>query len=268
MNKLMLCAGLLSAISITGYADEPTQPAPAAPAVNTGVQPAPAPATPATPAVSAPAPMPAATNAPTPTPVTAVPAAKPAAPINNTVQPNAAPKPDTPAAPQNMPIDCNYKIPSSQTKIDTDVITKWAQKAAEQSFDYDYSKIDQQLTTLKSCYTDQGWQSFYDALQKSGNLTAIKTQKLMVNSMVQGDVTVSVIKDNQWKISMPIQVVYQNDKEKLQQQLTINLVVGRKINGDLGIMQMVAMPRQAAAPAAAPTAAEPAKPAETEKPAQ
>ena len=55
-----------------------------------------------------------------------------------------------------------------------------------------------------------------------------------------------MIKDNQWKASVPLQVVYQNDKEKLTQLLTVNLLIGRKISGDLGIMQMIATPQQAA----------------------
>ena len=41
---------------------------------------------------------------------------------------------------------------------------------------------------------------------------------------------------------MPLQVVYQNDKEKVSQSLTIDLTVNRKINGDLGITQIIATP--------------------------
>ncbi|NSL17842.1 DotI/IcmL/TraM family protein [Tatlockia micdadei] len=121
---------------------------------------------------------------------------------------------------------------------------KWAEKAAEQSFDFDYNTMDSQLAALKSCYTEQGWQGFNDALQKSGNLNAIKSQQLTVSSMVNGESKITELKDNQWKVIIPMQVVYQNDKEKLTQPLTVNLVVGRKISGDLGIMQMIAIPSQ------------------------
>jgi len=43
-----------------------------------------------------------------------------------------------------------------------------------------------------------------------------------------------------------LQVVYQNDKEKLTQKLNVDLLIGRKMSGDLGIMQMIAIPIETA----------------------
>lgn len=147
-----------------------------------------------------------------------------------------------PEAPK--PLDCNYHIPPETTRIEQTVVMKWAEKAAAQSFDLDFNTIDKQLSDLKACYTEQGWQGFNDALEKSGNLNAIKTQHLVVSSMPNGEGKINEIKDNQWKVSLPLQVVYQNEKEKLTQPLTIDLVISRKVSGDLGIMQMIAIPRQ------------------------
>lgn len=149
-------------------------------------------------------------------------------------------------------VDCNYKIPATTTTVDQALVQKWSGNATVKAFDFDFKVIDDQLKSLKPCFTEQGWQSFNDALQKSGNLKAIKSEKLMVSSMIDGQITINPIKENQWKISLPLQVVYQNEKEKLNQPLTIDLVVGRKVSGDLGIMQMIAMPRLSAtaAPAA------------------
>lgn len=152
----------------------------------------------------------------------------------------------TTTPPVAKPVDCTYKTPPQTTHIDSAIVTEWAEKATRQSFDFENNKIDKQLAELKACYTDQGWQSFNDALQKSGNLNAIKSQKLAVSSMVNGKSTTSEIKENQWKVSIPLQVVYQNDKEKLTQLLTVDLIIGRKItSGDLGIMQMIASPLKA-----------------------
>ncbi|ASQ45293.1 DotI/IcmL family type IV secretion protein [Legionella clemsonensis] len=142
-----------------------------------------------------------------------------------------------------QPLDCNYRIPPSTTAIDQALVLRWAEKATVQSFDFDYNTMDSQLAALKACYTELGWQGFNDALQKSGNLNAIKSQQLMVSSMISGPGQITEVKENQWKISLPVQVVYQNNKEKLTQPLTVNLVVGRKVSGDLGIMQMIAVPR-------------------------
>ncbi|MBA3535072.1 MAG: DotI/IcmL/TraM family protein, partial [Tatlockia sp.] len=155
----------------------------------------------------------------------------------------------TPAAlvTQPQPLNCSYRIPAETTHIEQTIVKKWAEKAAEQSFEFDFKTIDNQISKLKPCYTDQGWQGFNDALEKSGNLNAIKSQQLTVSSMVNGESKVTDIKENQWKVTIPMQVVYQNDKEKLTQPLTIDLVVGRKVSGDLGIMQMIAIPRQTGA---------------------
>lgn len=270
MKKSMLCAGLLTIFGATNAAVQPSNKT--TPPTTTAVT-----ATTNQPPTSAPV---ATTDAiaPAATTDTTVPTANENAPtIQNTSVPpttqgttptttQGTSAPTTqgttiPATPQGttvpvttqaLPpapppvINCDYKIPAETTKIEDSLVSKWAGNAAEQAFDLDYKTIDDQLVRLKSCFTDQGWQSFNDALQKSGNLNAIKSEKLMVSSMVEGDPIISMIKENQWKVSLPLQVVYQNEKEKLNQPLTINLIVGRKISGDLGIMQMIAMPRQPA----------------------
>lgn len=140
-------------------------------------------------------------------------------------------------------IDCNYQL-SPQTPVDPTVVTKWASKAAEQSFTFEATQLDAQIEKLKACYTPQGWQSFYDALKKSGNLTAITSQALTVSAMIDGEATIAENKGTEWKLSIPLQVVYQNKQQKLTQSLMLEVLVGRKTSGDLGIMQMVAVPKQ------------------------
>jgi Type-IV b secretion system, inner-membrane complex component len=185
------------------------------------------------------------------TSTTAAPATSDKLTTPSTATPATSNKPATttpaPAAMLTTPpksLDCNYRIPAETTRIAQPIVLKWAAKAAEQSFNYDYNALDKQLADLKACYTDQGWQGFKEALQKSGNLDAIKSQQLIVNATVTGEGKIVEIKENQWKVTLPMQVTYQNNQEKLTQSLTVNLVVGRKISGDLGIMQMIAIPRQ------------------------
>lgn len=57
-------------------------------------------------------------------------------------------------------IDCNYKITSNTPKVDKGLVLSWAENAVQQSFDLDSNAIEQQLIELKSCFTDQGWESF------------------------------------------------------------------------------------------------------------
>lgn len=176
---------------------------------------------------------------------------------------------DVPAAAPSPVIDCKYAIPPQKSDIEPSVVSTWAEKAAMQSFSFNPAAVDQEMNELKLCYTDQGWQGFNDALQKSGNIEAIKTQHLTVSSQVDGEIKMNPVKDNQWKVTVPLQVVYQNDKEKLTQLLTVDLLIGRKVSGDLGIMQMIASPRpqpgeEAPKPSAEmsnPASSEPASPA-------
>lgn len=141
-------------------------------------------------------------------------------------------------------IDCNYQLSSQTTQVNPLLVTKWATKAAEQSFTFESTQLDAQIEKLKACYTSQGWQSFYDALKKSGNLTAITSQSLTVSAMVDGEANISENNGNEWKLTIPLQVVYQNKQQKLTQSLSLDILVGRKASGDLGIMQMVAVPKQ------------------------
>ncbi len=216
MNNTMLSTALLSLLCVSAYADNA---APSTPTANPET----------TQSTTSPSVAPAVT-----------PAVAPATPTAVTTP--------TPAV-----IDCNYRIPAETTTVEESVISTWAKKASVQSFEFSPSTIDQELVALKSCYTEQGWQGFNDALQKSGNINAIKSQHLSVNSQIDGDIKVNPVKDNQWKVTIPMQVVYQNDKDKLTQQLTVDLLIGRKVSGDLGIMQMIATPRQSPAAQATTT---------------
>ena len=240
MNKTLLSTALLSLLCSTTHADTTTIQATtptAAPKALLG-----APATPP------------ATSPLTIKPIMATPTAAPTAAAPTAAGPVKPTDLATPASPQV--IDCKYRLPAETSNIEETLVSTWAQKAASQSFDFNPATIDEELTTLKTCYTDQGWQGFNDALQKSGNISAIKSQHLTVSSQVDGEITINTVKDNQWKVTVPLQVVYQNDKEKLTQLLAVDLVIGRKISGDLGIMQMIATPRKDTGSQQAPTTTE------------
>ncbi|CEG56024.1 DotI/IcmL family type IV secretion protein [Legionella fallonii] len=148
--------------------------------------------------------------------------------------------------PQAQPapvINCEYKISAQTKSIEQSLVLTWSEKAVVQAFDFAPATLDSQMQKLKLCFTEQGWAGFNSALEKSGNIEAIKTQKLTVSSQLDGQPQVTEAKGNQWKITLPLQVVYQNDKEKVTQLLNVNVTVGRKMSGDLGIAQMIATPR-------------------------
>ena len=147
-------------------------------------------------------------------------------------------------------MDCQTHFPKDTKVIDLTIMERWATTAALQSFRFDPATIEPQLLALKPCYTDQGWQGFNDALKKSGNLDAIKSKQLIVSSQLRGKANLQAVKDNQWKITIPLQVIYHNTQQKITQSLTVDLLISRKASGDLGIMQVIAIPiKTAEAPA-------------------
>lgn len=159
-------------------------------------------------------------------------------------QPNQA----IPTAPVSAPapapvINCDYKIPPQVKTVDQALVLSWSQNAVKQAFSFSPATLDAQMQKLQGCFTEQGWTGFSTALQKSGNIQAIKSQQLNVTAQIEGLTLVNEAKDNQWKLTVPIVVIYQNDKEKVSQLLSVDVTVTRKPNGDLGITQMIAAPR-------------------------
>lgn len=138
------------------------------------------------------------------------------------------------------PINCNYKIPGEMKTINEDLVIKWAEYAATQSFDFNPVSIESQLQKLESCYTAKGWTNFKSALDKSGNIEAMRSQNFIMNSRVNGQIKLLRTGNNQWSIELPLQVVYQNKQVNVTQFLNVNLTMGRKPTGEFGIMRITA----------------------------
>lgn len=151
-------------------------------------------------------------------------------------------------------INCDLKVPEGITQIDEELVKKWAENAAIQSFDFNSDSIDTQLQKLKSCYTAKGWQHFKNALDKSGNIEAIKSQNLRMSSKVSGQTKIIATRNNQWNMELLLQVVYQNKQIKVIKFLTVDLTMERKPSGDFGIARIIATLND---PANANTAATP-----------
>ena len=152
----------------------------------------------------------------------------------------AIPTPVSVVSPELM--DCDFHFPKDLKVIDPNLIETWAQKATVKAFTFESKNLDAQLSDLKHCFTDQGWKGFNDALQKSGNLEAVKQKKIIFTATSMPGTKLALIKENQWKIEVPVEVTYQNKDHKLVQNLNVTILLMRKPTNDLGIMQVVAVP--------------------------
>jgi hypothetical protein len=137
-------------------------------------------------------------------------------------------------------ISCQMHIPATAVTLQPAVVKPWAEMATMRSFTFSADPIEKQLTTLKDCFTDQGWKSFEEAFQKSGNLQTIKKHQLKSTAQITGTTQIEAIKNNLWSVTMPVQVIYANDQQNVTQNLSIKIIVGRKPTGDLGINQIIA----------------------------
>ncbi len=151
---------------------------------------------------------------------------------------------------ESQAINCEYKIDEKVDTVPVDLVKKWAIQAAKQSFTLSFVDVDQDLKTIEKCYTKEGWKGFNTALQRSGNLETIKKEKLAVSPSVNGEVSINKEKDNEWKVTLPMTITYQSDKNKINQELNVNILIGRQTTGNLGIMQLIAAPAKTAAQSA------------------
>lgn len=160
--------------------------------------------------------------------------------------PQVAAQAPVPNPPTVTPFNCEYKIPASMKTIAPDVVTKWAENATIHAFHFELNKIDEQLQKLQACFTDKGWVNYKNALQYSDNLEVMKRKKLNMTSQLDG-VPISIqIKEDHWKVIVPLKVWYYNDQEKTIQTLNVHLLIVRKASGDLGVLEIAALPRQTA----------------------
>ena len=166
------------------------------------------------------------------------------------MQSNTASAPnDTTAEVASVAIDCTMKFPSDQKGIDQIIIKEWAEKAALQAFTMQANSLDAQLASLEKCFTKSGWEGYKTALDKSGNINAIKTEDLVVSADLFGTPSVVVNEENkQWNVIVPLKVVYKNAKNSITQDLNVTILVSRDNGDKLGIMQVVAAPQEAQSP--------------------
>ncbi|MCH9755775.1 MAG: DotI/IcmL family type IV secretion protein [Gammaproteobacteria bacterium] len=142
-------------------------------------------------------------------------------------------------------INCQYKLSKDTDTVEQTLISTWAENAAVQSFQFNPTNLKTELDALKNCYTSQGWKAFNEALKTSGNLEAIRESQLTVTSQINGTAKIKNIKEKQWKVSIPLKVTYQNKEKQLLQALNVELLITLSKSGSFGIMQVIAVPKQA-----------------------
>ncbi|MFD1043123.1 DotI/IcmL/TraM family protein [Pseudoxanthomonas kaohsiungensis] len=117
-----------------------------------------------------------------------------------------------------------------------------------QANDYNFVDYQKRLGEAQECFTENGWEQFAAALTRSGALTQVREQRLIVSSVATGPAVVvrrGVRKGVfTWEVQMPIQLTYQGgaDGKSMATQRQIVTAMLERTNenkSSVGIAQYV-----------------------------
>lgn len=127
-------------------------------------------------------------------------------------------------------------------------VLSWATSAITQAYTYDFANFRKQFQESSNLFTTSGWEGFLQALDESGNLKSVQTNKF-VTTVVPKSAPVIVgtgyVEGRYaWKIEIPIIVTYQSATKRVSQNLLVQAVIVRRSELEhpkgLGIAQIVA----------------------------
>jgi len=141
-------------------------------------------------------------------------------------------------------------VPLERPIQTTNEVLNWAADAVVRSFTLNFANYQQQLNEDRLSYTDGGWKSFQDAIQRSKILDIIIKDQLATSAVPTGAPVVvmqGLIGEGNrygWRIEFPILMTFENVSGRHSEARSIELVVVRRPESEnprgLGIAQIFA----------------------------
>lgn len=148
-------------------------------------------------------------------------------------------------APQSQDIRCTSTVPDYSEKAKMKFIKDWATYVAQNSFNLSHDDLDNHLKQLQFCYSSSGWNQFNQALHKSGNLNLINQHQLKANTDVIGPIEINHHpKYSSWTAMVPMRVVYQNQTQRISQEMNVHLTINQQTDNHLAVIQIVGRPAE------------------------
>ncbi len=95
---------------------------------------------------------------------------------------------------------------------------QWTQTAVVSAFTFDFANYRGQLQSASQYFTADGWQEFMDALQSSGNMNTVITNRMTVSAVATGAPVVlrEGILDHHyaWRITMPMLITIKERRSR------------------------------------------------------
>jgi len=139
-------------------------------------------------------------------------------------------------------------VPLSEPNLSRPALLSWASQAATETLTFGFNDYRRRLQESSRHFTRPGWTSFVKALQDSGIIEAVETNRQVVSAAPRAAPTIlSEGMANgryQWAVEMPMMVTYLYGQQQRSMSMNIRLVIVRvpkleSPNG-VGIEQWVA----------------------------
>lgn len=143
-------------------------------------------------------------------------------------------------------------VPVSRPNMDKKNVEKWAIRAVEHTYSYDYVNYRKQLQDAQNYFTNYGWRKYMEGLTASNNLVALQQRKMIFEAKVVGDPVTKAegILGGKYayKFEMPVLVTFwmppYDNKSKFSNALTASIIVQRQpvlqSKDGLGVVQLIA----------------------------
>lgn len=139
-------------------------------------------------------------------------------------------------------------VPLSEPNLSRPAVLSWAAQSATETLTFGFHDYRRRLQEASRHFTRKGWASFVKALQDSGIIEAVETNRQVVSAAPRAAPTIlseGVLNGNyQWQVEMPMMVTYQFGGQQRNVSMNIRLTIVRvpkleSPNG-VGIEQWVA----------------------------
>jgi intracellular multiplication protein IcmL len=119
-----------------------------------------------------------------------------------------------------------------QPNLSTDVLLHWAEEAATTAYTFDFYNYKQVMQTVRSYFTDAGYDGFLAALKASRTIEDVVSKKLVVSCVITGNpilLNEGATPDGTyaWQVQFPLLITYQSASEQAKQQMILTLLIAR-----------------------------------------
>lgn len=140
-------------------------------------------------------------------------------------------------------------VPLSQANLSRPALLSWAAQAASETMTFGFHDYRRRLQESSRHFTRRGWGSFTKALQDSGRIETITTNRQVTSATPRAAPTVlaeGVMPDGvyRWEVEMPMLITYELGQARRSEAMNVRLVIIRvpkleSANG-VGIDQWIA----------------------------